>query len=126
MAIISRRRVTIAFVYLAAAFAGASTACVMKGPPNSRFHMRGLELLKHSRLLIEGCNLRIPPWQFGHEVVPERRTPEGVELLDGFSLLLDPGEVLEVVDGFALEIAQLPQMICGSARKEPFEVSGRL
>ena len=51
--------------------------------------------------------------------------PLGIELFDRLALLLDPGEVLEVVDPLAVPVAELEHVVDAGAQEIPLVVDRR-
>src|SRR4030042_2537888 len=78
--------------------------------------------IQHAGVAVEGGDRRVPRRHARLQVTPERRAPQRIELLDRPPLLLDPGEVLQVVDRLTVRGGQLPEVGRGRAQKPSFEV----
>ncbi len=57
------------------------------------------------------------------QILPEGRRPEAIQFFHCFPLLLDPGEVLQIVDCLAVDIAKLLEVVRGRSQQVALEVN---
>ena len=88
-----------------------------------------LQRLEQARRRVELVDELVPllDLRLVEELLPEVGVPEFAEFVAGLALLLDPGEVLELVDLLLVEVAELAEGV-GGASGEPLAVGagGRL
>src|SRR5262249_20900688 len=66
-------------------------------------------------LRVELLDQSVPGRDAVNQIAPEPLVPAPIEIRDRYSLLLHPGEIAEVEDAFAIEMAELKDMVVHNA-----------
>src|SRR5450756_40875 len=81
--------------------------CWRFGTGADRSERATLQLRQQSRPLVELVDESVERWGSSPDLIPELRLPQLAQILRSLALLLDPGEVLEVVELLAVAIVEL-------------------